>query len=63
MKRNEKINEANGERYKKSKNINFLFSRSTGNEPKMAGSEGGNDERKMEETSVYSGSWKNSLVV
>merc|ERR1712243_300710 len=30
--------------------------RSTGNEPKVAGSEGGNDERKMEETSVYSAS-------
>ena len=56
MKRNEKINEANGEKYKKSKNFKFLFSRSTGNEPKVAGSEGGNDERKMEETSVYSGS-------
>ena len=56
MKRNEKINEANGEKYKKSTDIRFLFSRSTGNEPKVAGSEGGNDERKMEETSVYSGS-------
>ena len=40
-----------------------MFSRSTGNEPKVAGSEGGNDERKMEETSVYSGLCKTSLSV
>ena len=57
-----KVNKKIGKKFEKEFS-KFLFSRSTGNEPKVAGSEGGNDERKMEETSVYSGLCKTSLSV